>query len=54
MEWDSISIFIRQISNAFYDRLKKKGADVGEIEQFDGFQGFALIDPDGNHFGVTE
>ncbi|MEC0257998.1 VOC family protein [Paenibacillus lautus] len=33
--------------------LKAKGADVGDIEDFDGFQGFSLMDPDGNRFGVT-
>lgn len=34
-------------------QLKAKGADVGDIKDFDGFQGFSLRDPDGNRYGVT-
>ncbi|KOR82244.1 VOC family protein [Paenibacillus solani] len=37
-----------------HQRLAAKGADVGEIEDFDEFKGFSLTDPDGNRFGVTE
>ncbi len=33
--------------------LREKGADVGEIENFDGMRGFALHDPDGNKYGVV-
>ncbi|MFC5468257.1 VOC family protein [Cohnella suwonensis] len=37
-----------------YRDLKEKGADIGEIENFDdGIRGFPLYDPDGNKFGVV-
>ncbi|WP_339329336.1 VOC family protein [Cohnella caldifontis] len=37
-----------------YRALKEKGADVGEIESFDGgLRGFSLYDPDGNKYGVV-
>lgn len=36
-----------------HQQLKAKGADVGDIEDFDGFKGFSLTDPDGNRYGVT-
>lgn len=34
--------------------LREKGADVGEIENFDGMRGFSLHDPDGNKYGVVK
>jgi lactoylglutathione lyase len=34
--------------------LKLKGANVSEIESFDGMLGFSLYDPDGNKFGVVQ
>lgn len=37
-----------------HQRLVAKGADVTEIEDFGGFKGFSLTDPDGNRCGVTE
>ncbi|MEK8130058.1 VOC family protein [Paenibacillus filicis] len=40
--------------NSSYQALKEKGADIGEIEQFDGgIRGFSLRDPDGNKYGVV-
>lgn len=37
-----------------YHSLKEKGANVGEIENFDdGIRGFPLYDPDGNKYGVV-
>lgn len=35
-------------------RLTQSGAEVGEIHSFDGMQGFHLLDPDGNLFGVVK
>ncbi|MGO4786366.1 MULTISPECIES: VOC family protein [Paenibacillus] len=40
--------------SGIHQQLKAKGAVVGEIEDFDGFKGFSLTDPDGNRYGVTE
>jgi lactoylglutathione lyase len=33
--------------------LRQRGAEVGEIEEFDGMRGFSLHDPDGNRYGVV-
>ncbi|MBD3917232.1 VOC family protein [Paenibacillus sp. PR3] len=33
--------------------LQEKGANVGDIHDHDGIQGFSLIDPDGNLYGVV-
>ncbi|RKN70533.1 sigma factor [Paenibacillus ginsengarvi] len=35
-------------------RLSESGVEVGEIHSFDGMQGFHLLDPDGNLFGVVK
>ncbi|MDR6551803.1 VOC family protein [Paenibacillus qinlingensis] len=36
-----------------YNLLRQRGADVGEIEEFDGMRGFSIQDPDGNRYGVV-
>lgn len=33
--------------------LQEKGANVGDIHDYEGIQGFSLIDPDGNLYGVV-
>ncbi|TCZ78186.1 VOC family protein [Paenibacillus albiflavus] len=36
-----------------YKLLRQRGAEVGEIEEFDGIRGFSLHDLDGNRYGVV-
>ncbi|WP_343221399.1 VOC family protein [Ornithinibacillus massiliensis] len=39
--------------DAAYEDLLKKGANIGEIQNYDGIRGFDVRDPDGNRFGVV-
>jgi lactoylglutathione lyase len=45
--------FHTQDVESAYKLLQQRGADVGEIEEFDGMRGFSLQDPDGNRYGVV-
>jgi lactoylglutathione lyase len=37
-----------------YQLLLEKGANVGELHEFDGMRGFDIYDPDGNRFSVIK